>query len=210
MSTAVPEPLQLAATLSLLASAGYQCTVGKVRAHNFGNNYLIGMSQSTISKIIAHVLNKIETKLCTHHIKFSEERWSTCKQWFFQKYKIQGVVGCVDGTHFGLQKPSTNEHMFFNRKSFHSLNSMIICYHEYRILAVDSRYGGAAHDSFVWRHSSERQFLENKFDPTNNENFWLLGKWIHMYYLFLVLSTFTFYLRYPSYTNLGKVWFRFG
>ncbi|XP_039967512.1 putative nuclease HARBI1, partial [Bactrocera tryoni] len=84
-------------------------------------------------------------------------------------------IGCIDGTHFGLQKPTLNEHMFFNRKGYHSLNSMIICDHEYRILAIDSKYGGAAHDSFVWKHSAQRKFLEEQFNQNNVKNVWLLG-----------------------------------
>lgn len=36
-------------------------------------------------------------------------------------------MGCIDGTHIFLRKPSENEEMFFNRKGRHSLNVMIVC-----------------------------------------------------------------------------------
>ena len=36
------------------------------------------------------------------------------------------VIGCIDGTHFGLLRPSKNEHIYYNKKGFHSLNSMIV------------------------------------------------------------------------------------
>nr|XP_036227873.1 uncharacterized protein LOC106624566 isoform X1 [Bactrocera oleae] len=52
------------------------------------------------------------------------------------------VIGCVDGVHIGLQK-SVDEHMYFNTKSYHSINAMIICDHTYKILAINCQYGGA-------------------------------------------------------------------
>ncbi|XP_046812423.1 putative nuclease HARBI1 [Lucilia cuprina] len=116
----------------------------------------------------------MERKLCPKFITFNCRNSDECKENFMAKYNIPGVIGCVDGTHFGLQKPP-NEHMFFNRKDFHSLNSIIICDHQYKILAINSKYGGAAHDSFVWKESEERIHLEQEYN-NNLRNFWLLGK----------------------------------
>lgn len=44
-----------------------------------------------------------------------------------------------------------------------------------RIMSILPIYGGAAHDSFVWNHSHERDYLETKW-LDGNDNFWLLGK----------------------------------
>ncbi|XP_050322714.1 uncharacterized protein LOC126754639 [Bactrocera neohumeralis] len=62
LSTAVAPMIQLGATLSLLASVGYQ--------HLVGNDFLIGICQSTICKIIKNVISEMETKLCPQFIKF--------------------------------------------------------------------------------------------------------------------------------------------
>ncbi|XP_054734530.1 putative nuclease HARBI1 [Anastrepha obliqua] len=113
---AVPPVLQLAATLSLLASGGYQ--------HIVGSDYLIGMGQSTVSKLTSHVLKEMERKLCPQLIRFAPEDSLGCKEWFVEQYKVPG--GCVDGTHIGLQKPTANEHMYFNRKGYHSINAMVV------------------------------------------------------------------------------------
>ncbi|XP_055906020.1 putative nuclease HARBI1 [Eupeodes corollae] len=51
---------------------------------------------------------------------------------------------------------------------------MVICDHKMRIMAINARYGGSAHDSFVWKHSNERQFFENTFN-VREHNYWLLG-----------------------------------
>ncbi|XP_049302023.1 putative nuclease HARBI1 [Bactrocera dorsalis] len=164
---AVPPVLQLATTLSHLAGGGYQ--------HSVGSDYLIGICQSTVSKLTSHVLKEMETMLCPQFIRFTPEDSLTCKEWFVQQYKIPGVIGCVDGTHIGLQKTTVNEHMYFNRKGYHSINAMIICDHTYKILAINCQYGGAAHDSFVWKHSDQRRVLEERFQHNRNENSWLLG-----------------------------------
>ncbi|XP_054746199.1 uncharacterized protein LOC129250617 [Anastrepha obliqua] len=168
---AVPAVLQLAACLSLLASGGYQ--------HAIGNDYLIGMCQSTVSKLTGNVLEEIEAKLCPKHIKFEPDDSRRCKEWFVENYQIPGVVGCIDGTHIGLQKPTVNEHMYFNRKGFHSINAMLICDHTTKILAINCQYGGAAHDSFIWKHSNERMVMEHRFLHNRSDNAWLLGNIIN-------------------------------
>ncbi|XP_036321137.1 putative nuclease HARBI1 isoform X2 [Rhagoletis pomonella] len=164
---AVHPVLRLAATLSLLASGGYQ--------HSVGSDHLVGMCQSTVSKLVSFVLIEMENKLCPHLIRFSPEDSSRCKEWFLEKYKIPGVIGCVDGTHIGLQKPSIDEHMYINRMGYHSINAMIMCDHTYKILAINCRYGGAAHDSFVWKHSDQYRVLKERFELNRQENAWLLG-----------------------------------
>ncbi|XP_036336403.1 putative nuclease HARBI1 [Rhagoletis pomonella] len=133
---AVPAVLQLDASLSLLASGSYQ--------HTVGSDYPIGMCQSTVSKFTSNVLKEMESKLCPEFIKFQPNESSRCKEWFAEKYKIPGVVGCIDGTHIGLQKPIRDENMYFNRKGYHSFNVMLICDHTCKILAINCQYGGAA------------------------------------------------------------------
>lgn len=108
--------LRLAATLELLASGSYQ--------HIIGNDYLIGMAQSTVSTMLWETLDVMEQKLCSTWIKFAPR--DETKEYFFNRFKIPGVIGLIDGTHIPLIRPVENEHMFFNRKGYHSLNSMIV------------------------------------------------------------------------------------
>lgn len=44
---------------------------------------------------------------------------------------------------------------------------MEICDNNLRVMALNSKYGGAAHDSFVWKESDERRFYKdlNISDP---------------------------------------------
>lgn len=82
MSTAVPPKLQLAAALTLLASGGFQ--------HNVGNDYLVGMCQSTVNKCANGVIKEIQRVLCPKFIKFCPEQSANCIEAFMTKYKIPG------------------------------------------------------------------------------------------------------------------------
>lgn len=82
MSTSISPILQLAATLNLLASGSFQ--------HNVGNDFLIGVAQSTLCKIVSNVTAEIQRKLCPDVIKFSPEGSSECMEFFMDKYKIPG------------------------------------------------------------------------------------------------------------------------
>ncbi|KAL4719983.1 hypothetical protein ACJJTC_002075, partial [Scirpophaga incertulas] len=78
---------------------------------------------------------------------------------FYEKFGIPAVLGCIDGTHVAIVRPSENEERFFNRKHFHSRNVMIICDADLNILSVDASFGGATHDSFIWNQHPIRRHL---------------------------------------------------
>lgn len=40
-------------------------------------------------------------------------------------------------------------------------------------MAINATYGGAAHDSFVWNNSTEKQWFENEY--IIGKKLWLLG-----------------------------------
>lgn len=80
ISSSIPVVLKLACTLSLLGGGGYQQQVG--------NDFLIGMAQSTISTVVSKVVDELETKLCQKWIRFSASE--ECKMWFVEKYNIPG------------------------------------------------------------------------------------------------------------------------
>ncbi|XP_054746664.1 putative nuclease HARBI1 [Anastrepha obliqua] len=165
-STYIPPILRLAATLEILAGGGYQWQTGG--AHT------AAMGHSTLSKIFRSTLSSMEETLCNQWISF-EKSFQPCKEWFHEKYNFPGIVGAVDGTHLMLLRPIENEHIYFNRKGKHSINAMIICDHKLRIKAICPQYGGAAHDSFVWKASNERKVMERRYNNGDTSS-WLLGE----------------------------------
>lgn len=82
LSSTVPPKIQLAATLSLLATGGFQ--------HSVGSDYLIGISQSAICKIVKRVVDEMERKLCGQFIEFNPRNSDGCKENFMAKYNIPG------------------------------------------------------------------------------------------------------------------------
>ena len=45
---------------------------------------------------------------------------------FQRRFNLPGVVGCIDCTHIAIVKPVIDEHLFFNRKGYHSLNVQMV------------------------------------------------------------------------------------
>lgn len=119
-SSSVPNIIKLAATLRFFAQGSYQQGVGQ--------DFLVGMCQAGISKTIAEMLTFIEQKICGKWISFamSPEEKIEAKITFFNETGFPGVLGCVDGTHISIVAPTQSEHLFYNRKGFHSLNAMIV------------------------------------------------------------------------------------
>lgn len=117
---AVPKMIKLSATLKFLATGGYQ--------NQIGGDKNAGLAQQTMSKILTEVLACIERVMCPLLITFEmqDEEKNNSKRYFWQKSHIPGVIGVVDGTHIQLIRPTTSEHLFFNRKLKHSINAMLV------------------------------------------------------------------------------------
>lgn len=128
---AIPPILKLANTLRFLAEGSYQQAVGQ--------DFLIGMAQSTVSVALSETLNILEAVMCEKYINFhlSEDEQARSKEYFLQKIGFPGVIGCVDGTHINIIRPVKNEHHFFNRKGSHSLNVMMVILYYLKISHID-------------------------------------------------------------------------
>ncbi|XP_022822954.1 putative nuclease HARBI1 isoform X2 [Spodoptera litura] len=154
--------------LSFYATGSYQKLVG--------GTYGTLMSQQSVSRAIRDVTAALNhPAVATKWIRFPQNRQErdAIKRRFYERFNIPSVIGCIDGTHVAIIRPSENEERFFNRKHFHSRNVMIISDADLMILSVDASYGGASHDSFVWNQHPVKQHL---IDLNNNgENVFLLG-----------------------------------
>ncbi|XP_018376734.1 PREDICTED: putative nuclease HARBI1, partial [Trachymyrmex cornetzi] len=94
---------------------------------------------------------------------------------FFENTGFPGVIGAIDGTHIAIFPPQTErEHLFINRKQYHSLNVMIVCSYNNEILAVNAMHGGRTHDSRVFRSSRLLHYLEEQ-QEAGERGSWLIG-----------------------------------
>lgn len=45
---------------------------------------------------------------------------------FFQKFKIPGVIGCIDGTFVSMIRPKEHEERYYCRKGYHARNVLVV------------------------------------------------------------------------------------
>lgn len=124
-SASVLPIIKLAAALRFFAEGGYQ--------KGAGNDIFVGVAQPTMSKMLSRVIDVFEQHLCAAEITFptSEQDKNSIKMGFFAKTGFPGVIGCVDGTHVKIVKPTSDiQHLYYNRKGYHSLNVMVVCIHD--------------------------------------------------------------------------------
>lgn len=104
----------------MFAEGGYQRSVAK--------DFDTGLARTTFCKVFKEILNLLEKNLCHEwiNLEMSEEEIKKSKLHFYQKHRIPGVIGCVDGTHVSIIRPPVNPHLYINRKGYYSINVMIV------------------------------------------------------------------------------------
>ncbi|KAB0793155.1 hypothetical protein PPYR_12775 [Photinus pyralis] len=88
------------------------------------------------------------------------------RQGFFNQYGFPGIVECIDCTHVAIVPPPSNdeehpEHLYVNRKSYHSINVQLICDAQLRIMNVNARFPGSTNDSYIWNQTVVQALLRN-------------------------------------------------
>ncbi|KAL0810119.1 hypothetical protein ABMA28_010921 [Loxostege sticticalis] len=162
----IPLEVKVLCTLSFLATGSYQRIVG-VTQH---------LPQRTTSRCIRQVVGALNNEVILKKwIVFpqTQPERSRIRQEFQRIFHIPGVIGCIDCTHIAIVRPDEDEHLYFNRKGYHSLNVQMICDHNLKILNVNAKFGGATHDSFIWSSSHVEQYMRGLHQ--NGEQTWLLG-----------------------------------
>ena len=81
------------------------------------------------------------------------------------------VIGAIDGTHIRIKSPPNDEHLFVNRKNYHSINVQGVCDEKLRFFNIVSKWPCSTHDSFILENSA----LKNMFETGAIAEGWLLG-----------------------------------
>ncbi|GBP22771.1 Putative nuclease HARBI1 [Eumeta japonica] len=140
----IPVEIKVLCALSFLATGSYQKIVGMTQH----------LPQRTTSRCIRQVVDALNSHyMSSKWIVFPQTRQerSRIRQEFQRRFHIPGVIGCIDCTHIALIRPNENEHQFYNRKGYHSLNVQMICDYDLKIINVNAKYGGATHDALYWQ-----------------------------------------------------------
>lgn len=72
---------------------------------------------------------------------------------FFAIAGFPNVIGAIDGTHIRIQAPATHEHLYVNRKGYHSINVQAICNAKLKIINCVARWPGSTHYSRILMNS---------------------------------------------------------
>ncbi|KAK4874373.1 hypothetical protein RN001_013733 [Aquatica leii] len=158
------------AALRFYASGSYQEITG--------SNSFVAISQSSMSRCIKEVtnaLNRPEILGMTVRYPLTIEELEALRTSFYMKYRFPGAVGCIDCTHISVVAPQENEHLYVNRKGYHSLNVQLICDTNLKILNCNARFPGATHDAYIWRQSPISNFMENMYRRNPGNVFFLMG-----------------------------------
>ncbi|KAJ8980475.1 hypothetical protein NQ317_013228 [Molorchus minor] len=107
------------------------------------------------------------------------EELNTLRLRFYEEHNFPGVIGCVDCTHIAIFPPKRNdpeypEHIYVNRKGYHSINTQLICDTNLKIMSVNALYPGSTNDAFIWSNSNVYNFLRT-LHGLGHTDYYLLG-----------------------------------
>jgi hypothetical protein len=121
----------------------------------------IGIHQSTVPKVFCEVMEAIYSRADVW-IKFPtfEERMTTAKEEWQQRYHFPCAVGALDCTHVPIMKPSQYGDEYINRKGFASINVQVTCDSNELFTSIDASWPGSVHDARIWKNSDVCRILQ--------------------------------------------------
>ncbi|XP_067132791.1 putative nuclease HARBI1 [Centruroides vittatus] len=147
---------QLLTALRFYATGSYQRVAGD----------LIGVHVSTVCRTIQNV-SKALVHLKNAEIVFpTESELPSVKHDFsvLSKDNFPGIIGAIDCTHIPIQCPdSSRAQVFYNRKSYYSINCQVICDGKMKIRNIVAQWPGSTHDSRIFSNSSIKEKLHQGY-----------------------------------------------
>ncbi|KAI6648304.1 Nuclease HARBI1 [Oopsacas minuta] len=117
---------QLAVTLQFLATGSFQTVVASVH----------GISQLSVSNCVRGVTEAL-CSIAKDYIQFpTAARQMSLQHGLLGKFGFPKVLGCIDGSHTPIVVSSTNEAIYVNRESFHSIKVQVICDYIFKFIDV--------------------------------------------------------------------------
>ena len=113
---------------------------------------LHNISTASVCRIVLRVTRAI-SRLTNEVITFpvNVQDMMRVKQEFHAVAGFPGVVGAIDCTHVRLYGAplGDDEHLYVNRKDYHSINVQAVCDAGFRVTNAVARWAGSTHDSAV-------------------------------------------------------------
>ncbi|KAI4455558.1 hypothetical protein MML48_9g00005573 [Holotrichia oblita] len=158
--SALNTKMKVLVTLHFIANGSYQQVIGR--------NIFAAVSQPSVSRSITDITDVLNTRQqLDMFVKFPRnfQELRQIQQGFYEKFGLPGIVGCIDCTQVAIVAPHTNdplypEHIYVNRKGYHSINVQLICDVNCRILNVSAQFPGSTHDAYIWQNSDVNGLLQ--------------------------------------------------
>lgn len=100
----------------------------------------------------------------------SEKEWNTHMIRMYLFCGLPLVVGAVDGTHIRVANIA-DDNFYFSRHGIPSINVLVACDSNKKILYVNANYPGSYHDSLIYHVSSLRKIINQGWRPGNKYGF---------------------------------------
>lgn len=104
-----------------------------LRYYATGGNYrLVGEAMHTTPSTVDRCVDEVTDFLVNFVQEFIQlpttfDQLAEKATGFYRKYGKPMVFGNIDGTHMAIDTPAHNDHLYVNRKGYHSLNAMVKC-----------------------------------------------------------------------------------
>lgn len=145
--------------LRFFATGSFQAVVGDI--HN--------ISRQSVSYVLSDVVECLVRVANTYiFMPTNQGALNEIERGFHEIPGFPNTIGAIDCTNIKIKAPSTDEHIYVNRKHFHSINVQCVCDFKLRFLNIVAKW---AHDSFIWNNSSVKLI----FDNDTISDGWLLG-----------------------------------
>ena len=88
----------------------------------------INISQPTVSKVLSNFMDSLISKKESFIYMPNDSDAVILKQQFYSLARFPGIIGAIDGSHVPIIAPKEDEHLFVNRKNFHSTNVQVCAF----------------------------------------------------------------------------------
>jgi hypothetical protein len=131
-----------------------------------------GVAHNTASEILSDVALAIVKNMKSRYLlpnldKVSFGNPNILAAKFSAIHRIPQCIGCIDGCHIPIKRPSIKGEFYFNRKSFYSFNIQAVCDYKCRFLDVVPQWPGSVGDGRVFRISGIMNKLKNIQETSN-------------------------------------------
>ncbi|KAH1003391.1 hypothetical protein HUJ04_003328, partial [Dendroctonus ponderosae] len=141
-----------------------------------GSNIFTAISQPCVSRCITEVTDSLnQPNIFNDWVKFPE---TIQEMESLRRRSANSVIGLADCTHVAIAAPTGNEypeHIYVNRKHYHSINVQLICNEKLEIMNVDGRFQGSCHYMHIWKQNRVAGIVESVYRQNTSNVFYLLG-----------------------------------